>query len=298
MEKAVKKSFDIIIKNSAVMQPLILFLFFILLFNSFMSTGVLRNAAIGLIFLVLSILLLSAFLSGWFYTIKYAVDTYQKFDKNDPDYSLKIGLYNIETFKKFFSGVGEYFFPVLLVIIIAIVFNDIVAFAGQKLLNINNLQFLTQEISTDIQSVQALPKISLNQILFVFYLFLCAFVIRFLTLFWIPALFYKTKNPFTSLFKSIKFLFKNFLVSIGIYLFLFSLYAIFFVFIGISVFSIILQLICFVILLYLITFSIVFIFTIYRQILVQKEVEKVNANDIFIKSSEIFEVENKEDEQK
>ena len=298
MEKAIKKSFDIIIKNSAVMQPLILFLLFILLFNSFMGMGILRSPLIALIFSILSILLLSAFLSGWFYTIKYAVDTYQKVDKNDPDYALKIGLYNIETFKKFFSGGGEYFLPVLLVVIIGIVCTDLITFAGQKLLHVSNLQFLSQQMNTNIQSVQELPKITLSQFAFMLYLLVYVFVVRFLTLFWMPALFYKTKNPFVSLFKSIKFLFKNFLVSIGVYLFLFSIYAIFFVFIGISVFSIILQLICFVILIYLITFSIVFIFTIYRQILVQKEIEKVNEKDVFVKSSEIFEVENKEDEQK
>ena len=153
-------------------------------------------------------------------------------------------------------------------------------------------------MNTNIQSVQELPKITLSQFAFMLYLLVYVFVVRFLTLFWMPALFYKTKNPFVSLFKSIKFLFKNFLVSLGVYLFLFSIYAIFFVFIGISVFSIILQLISFVILIYLITFSIVFIFTIYRQILVQKEIEKVNEKDVFVKSSEIFEVENKEDEQK
>ena len=298
MEKAIKKSFDIIIKNSAVMQPLILFLLFILLFNSFMGMGILRSPMVALIFSILSILLLSAFLSGWFYVIKYAVDTYQKVDKNDPDYALKIGLYNIETFKKFFSGVGEYFLPVLLVLIIGIVFTDLMTFAGQKLLHVSNLQFLSQQMNTNIQSVQELPKITLSQFAFMLYLLVYVFVVRFLTLFWMPALFYKTKNPFVSLFKSIKFLFKNFLVSLGVYLFLFSIYAIFFVFIGIAVFSIILQLICFVILIYLITFSIVFIFTIYRQILVQKEIEKVNEKDVFVKSSEIFEVENKEDEQK
>ena len=58
MEKAIKKSFDIIIKNSAVMQPLILFLLFILLFNSFMGMGILRSPMVALIFSILSILLL------------------------------------------------------------------------------------------------------------------------------------------------------------------------------------------------------------------------------------------------
>ncbi|MBQ7450923.1 hypothetical protein IJS77_05840, partial [bacterium] len=93
MIENIKKSFQIIIKNSALIQPLIMFILFLLVFNAFMGMNVHANPAMSFVFLILTVLLLSAFLSGWLYMIKFAIDNYKGFDKNDPEYALKIGTY-------------------------------------------------------------------------------------------------------------------------------------------------------------------------------------------------------------
>ena len=284
MIKNIKNSFDLIIKNSAVMQPIILFILFLMFFNMFMGMNVLYNPNMGIIFIILSVLLFSAFISGWLYTIKYAVDNYKKFDKKDPEYAVKIGKYNIDTLKKFFIGVGEYFIPALFVVIISIVTSNLLIYAGLKLLHINNLDFLIKSFSA--QTAQDLPKFNLTQAIFLMYIALITFVFHFITLFWLPEIFYKTKNSIIALFKSVVFLFGHFLTSVILYAFLIF---IFFVFQFLSIFAMlnqILVLIMFILFLYLITYSIVLIFMTYKDTMVKNEIKKINEKDIFIKSDE------------
>ena len=282
MIKNIKNSFDIIIKNSAVMQPIILFILFFLFFNMFMGMNVLYNPNLGIIFLILSVLLFSAFISGWLYMIKFAIDSYKTFDKNDPEYAIKIGKYNIDTLKKFFIGVGEYFIPAIIVVVLSVFISNLLIYGGMKLLHINNLDFLIKSMSA--QSAQDLPQFSLRQT--AFFMYIAVVTLGFLTLFWLPEIFYKTKNSIFALFKSIGFLFKHFLTAVILYAFLVF---IFFAFQIISVFTMfnqILVLIMFILLLYLITYSIILIFMTYKNILAKKEIDDISAKDVFIKSDE------------
>ena len=284
MIKNIKNSFDLIIKNSAVMQPIILFILFFLFFNMFMGMNVLYNPNMGIIFLILTVLLFSAFISGWLYMIKYAVDNYKIFDKNDSEYALKIGSYNIDTLKKFFIGVGEYFVPAIIVVILSVFISNLLIYGGLKLLHIGNLDFLIKSFSA--QSAQDLPQLSLRQAAFFMYIAIITLVFHFLTLFWMPEIFYKTKNSIFALFKSIGFLFRHFLTSVILYGFLVF---IFFVFQIISVFAMINQilvLIMFILFLYLITYSLILIFMTYKNIHIKKEIEQINLKDVFIKSAE------------
>lgn len=278
----IKKSFDILFKNSAVMQPLILFILFLLIFNMFMGRNVLINPSLGIIFVILSVLLFSAFLSGWLYMIKYAVDNYKGFDKNDPKYIEKIGNYNIETCKKFFIGVGEYFIPVIITVILSMVISKLLLYGGQKLLNINDLNFIINGLSA--QSIQELPQINLRQMAFLLYIDLVTFMFHFFTLFWMPEIFYKTKNTIFAFFKSIVFLFKNFLTSIGLFFFLFFCFFVFMIISFITSIIPFLPLIMFLIFLYLVSYSTILIFMTYKTINIKREIEEINSKDVFIKS--------------
>lgn len=280
----IKKSFDILVKNTAVMQSLVLFMLFLLIFNMFMGMSVLVNPVMGIIFVVLSVLLFSAFLSGWLYIIKFAVDNYTEFDKNDPEYFEKIRNYNIETYKKFFIGVGEYFISAIIVIIFSIIISNLLIFLGMKLLYINNLDFLFK--SMYIQSVQDIPGFSLRQSAFVLYIALISFLFHFITLFWLPEIFYKTKSSILAFFKSIGFLFKNFLTSVILYAFLILCFFVFQIMSVFAMFNQILVLIMFILFLYLIAYSVVLIFMTYKKNNDKREVENINSKEVFIKTNE------------
>ena len=304
MIKNIKNSFKILIKNSALMQPIVFFVLFLLFFNMFMGMKVLVNPNMGIIFIVLSVLIFSAFLSGWLYMIKYAIDNYRVFAKNEADYEEKVrknnldtikkvfetdyaemvGRYNVDTLKKFFIGVGEYFLPVILFTILCIIISNLLILAGQKALNISDLTFLTKGLAA--QTVQDLPKISIKQTLFLLYIDGITFIFHFLTLFWLPEIFYKSKNVLAALFGSMGFLFKNFLTSIGLYLFLVFCFFAFMIITFITSFIPFMPLVMFLILLYLFNYSFILIFMTYKGINDKKEIEEMNNRDVFIKSKE------------
>ena len=250
----------------------------------FMGMNVLYNPNMGIVFLILTVLLFSAFISGWFYMIKFAVDNYKVFDKNNPEYAVKIGKYNIDTLKKFFIGVGEYFVPAIFVVILSILISNILIYCGLKLLHINNLDFLIKSLSA--QTMQDLPQFSLTQYAFIMYFAFITLVFHFITLFWMPEIFYKTKNSILAFFKSIGFLFKHFLTSVILYAFLVFCFFIFQVLSVLAMINQILVLIMFFLFLYLITYSLVLIFMTYKNILIKEEIEQINSKDVFIKFNE------------
>ena len=283
MIKNIKNSSDIIFKNSALMQPVIIFILFIMFFNMFMGNNVLYNPKMGIIFILLTVLLFSAFLSGWLYMVKWAVDNYKPFDKSDSEYAVKIGKYNIDTLKKFFIGVGEYFVPIVIVVVLSIIISDVLIYCGLKLFHIGSLDFLIKTLSS--QTVKDLPVINNNQLMFLGYIALVTFVFHYLTLFWLPEIFYKTRNSFFAFFKSIGFLFRHFLTSCILYIFLIFCFFAFQIISIFAMFNQILVLIMFILFLYLIAYSFVLIFMTYKNILLKNEIQKINEKDVFVKSN-------------
>ena len=289
MGKLIKSSFQILVKNSAIMQPIIFFTLFILIFNIFIGPKILGNPIIAQTFSILAMLLLTAFLSGWFYTIKYAVDNYKDFDKNNEDYKMQVATYNVETIKTFFTGVGEYFLPVLCLVIFNIIFTGFTIFVGQMIFGVSYF---------DIFTIQNAAELNPNLVFFILYLDLVAIVFHFLAMFWIPALYYKTKNPITSLFHGIVFLFRKFFLSLGIYIFIMACFFTINVFTYLSGTLPILSLIVFIILLYFVTYVFVLVFKIYSENCLTQEIvqeqmqeqiptqEQEQGQDFFIKSDE------------
>lgn len=283
MGNVIKKSFQILMKNSAIMQPIIFFVIFLIVFNSYVGVKALANSAFAFWFVLLALLSMTAFLSGWFYVIKYAVDNYCEFDKNDSEYSTKIAKYNIESLKKFFVGVGEYFLPILGLILLNIVIFTLFIYLGQKVFGVTYLQVLTMQITP--QTVEEVLK-NTSLIKFLLYIDCLTLIFHFLTIFWVPFLYYKTKNPIMSFVLSLKFLFKNLVFSLGLYAFIITtFFAINFISL-ITSFIPLLSLIVFIVLLYFSAYIFILFFQSYKQKLVDNNVAEMNANDVFVKTCE------------
>ena len=135
--------------------------------------------------------MLAAFISGWSFMLKTCV---QEPERDDPN----------SLIKDFPAGVGEYFLSVLgLIFIVAVLSIGVLGAsyaAGMKLFRLNAWNLL---------------------------LLITMGLEYFLILFYIPAMFFKSKNPFKALFLALKDLFsKKFFSNLGLYLILFLSYSI------------------------------------------------------------------------
>lgn len=289
MDKVIKKSFGILVKSSAIMQPLIFYILLILLFGAVMGSKVFINPIGGIIFSVLMFFLLVAFLSGWFRTIKHAVDTYINFNKEEKDYPMKIAVYNIDTLKKFFPGVGEYFLSLIVPVLVYTIFCACIFVLGMKLFHISNSEIYSILTNTKIIPGDLSVNTMLSLSLALLFISGMIQIFQFLIMFWIPAMYYVTPNPLKSLWVAIKFLFKNFFYSIGLYFFILVSMLIMNVLNIICSFNYILSLIFLIAELYYVTYLFVLIFTAYKEKNIQLEIEKINSQDVFIKSCDVKE---------
>ena len=137
--------------------------------------------------------------------------------------------------ESFFSGVGEYFVPIMGMIIIMAVISSIVIVAATFLgkYYIGNPGISSTELSNALYSIdtmknfvesltqEQLIKINLWNAL----LFIALLINEFVIMLYAPSIFFKKKNPFIAFFISIKDLFsRHFFKNIGIFLFVFIIY--------------------------------------------------------------------------
>ncbi|MBQ2644333.1 hypothetical protein IJG14_02010 [bacterium] len=215
-ENIFKKAIILIKDNLMVIQPLFVGVLIIMLIITPLLANKLTN--VSFVFtLILSVLCLNAFLSGWYNCVKYTV-------------SLKNIVYNqveeknekqIEILKSFLPGVGEYMFPITVVFIfylfLAYVFIDLYRLFASKMFVINNFpsDFINvvntasqSEIAKYIQN-----NFSSQQMHTLLLILACGFVMYFIfsiiVLWFAPAVLYTSKNPFIAVIESIKFTIKN-----------------------------------------------------------------------------------------
>ncbi len=283
MNKIIKNSFLILFRNSAIIQPIILFTLILIIFPAIALTKLIAHPNLVLVYFGVGLLVFSAFLSGWAYMIKYAVENYLEIPSSDKAYPLLMANYNIETLKKFFTGVGEYFLPVLGTIILNIIGYIGLIKLGEILFSVKYLSIV--EGYAKYSATNVMPEFSAVQFLFLLFLNGMLFVLMFLTLFWLPSLFNKTKNPVWAFFVSLKYLFTNFLISIGTYLILFGLFIFINILSFLSLLSPVFSLILMIIVIYYITFYYVLSFSIFRYFMTKEIVNEINKKDVFIKSN-------------
>lgn len=268
--KAINKSFGITWRNLILTQPFILFMLIFSILSGGLA-GVMRNNAAFIVCTLSLLLLITAFLAGWFYMTKKTIS----FDLDDTTEADDKAYKSFGLVKQFFPGVGEYFLPVTLLGILYLLFTLCVVFLAFKLgikyigmpdIDIAKLN-AAADSSRDMQAYfSTLPYDKVLSIVkWVSYSFLIAIGIQFFTMWWIPALFYNTKNPLKAFLLGIKFLFRKFGASLGIMLFL-MMFNFFISFVTtVSGQNIMLSLLSLLLFFYYATYYIVLIFLYYGQ---------------------------------
>ena len=219
MFEIIRDSFRITNKFIVLATPLIIFS----LITSIYTIFAIKNSTISLVFgLIMFFLMLSAFLSGWFYMVKKCVTE----PENDNVNSL---------ITEFPSGVGEYFLPVcgmvIIVFLVGIIFLSISSFAGTKL--IGDIGISPDKFSSAITSAEGIKEflssltkeqlIKLNK--WNFLLLFTMLISYFSVMFYPTALFFKEKNPLKMFFTGLKDLFgRRFLNNVILFLSIFSIY--------------------------------------------------------------------------
>lgn len=277
----IKKALDITKENIILAQPLVIFMIVL----SFTLAGLAMQAHKGsyMVFLIANVLLCTAFFAGWFYMVKQGILLNRRVENGeykDPQdrASASIGLG-----KEFFPGVGEYFLPMTLTMIIYTAAYVLVLFLGYKAgmhflpnphLDVNQIYSMANATPAEIQKyVYSLNLEQLRAInLWMLFMGTIVTVFTFLTMFMFPAVFDKKSEkkelffftPFTAFNRNLVFIFKNFLGSIGILLFLFVLNTILSVLGVFFNLNIVLSIVGLIISFYFMTYAIILIFLYYE----------------------------------
>lgn len=181
--------------------PLILYSLFSNVYAAISANGKL----ISIIFAIILLTLMSAaFIAGWFKMVKEAInDSYSE----NPNLLIK----------DFLSGVGEYFLPSAGVVIIISLFSilaligaflvghNLIGDIGITVEQLNNAMSSSEELKLFISSLSDVQYIRISQ--WNLLILSTMALVYFLLIFYLPALFYKNKNPFLALVIGIKDLF-------------------------------------------------------------------------------------------
>lgn len=211
-----KTVFQLTNKYIILGTPLILFSLLSSIFLAITLKGALINILIAL---ALFGLMTSAFIAGWFNMVKIAVLNPEKDDVNS-------------LIKDFTPGVGEYFLPALgsicMVIGVSLLFLFIATIFGAKLIGdpgippeaFNSAMQNQEALKTFLASLTKEQLLKINE--WNLLLLLTVALTYFLEILYLPAIFFKNKNPFIAFFINLKNIFSNkFLNTLGIYLLIF-----------------------------------------------------------------------------
>ena len=221
MKKSFCETIGLTNKYIVLATPLILYSLFSSVYMAASATGKIINLIIAILIFTF---MTSAFIAGWFNMIKIAVTTQCK------DYSNSL-------LKEFVPGVGEYFLPALglvsnVFIVVLLIF--ILSFLiGTKFIGDPGIS--AEALSKALESAPALKTFmasltieqheKLNQ--WNILLLSTMSIAYFLNILYLPALFFKRKNPYIAFFISLKDLFsKNIFKTLGIYILIFLVNAI------------------------------------------------------------------------
>ena len=260
MLNCIKTGFQLTNKYIILATPLILFSLLSSLYVLFSFRGELINVILSL---VLFVLMLGAFLSGWAYMLKKCV-----LKQNDDDPNLLI--------KEFPSGVGDYFLPVLGLIcnifLLSALFLLGAYLVGTKF--IGDVGISAQALSKAFDSMEALKlfmmSLSKEQIIKLnawnFLILITMSVEYFLLMFQLPTLVFKCANPFKAFFISLKDLFsKMFLKNVLLYFLLFISYSVLSILTTIFVVNVVMHFIFTLINFYYLVFIAVLVFNYYYE---------------------------------
>lgn len=292
MSLVLKKSFDILKKNSAITMILFIGFFVMLFFMFFVTTRILVNGIASLVFVISVLGLTVAFYAGWFNAIKFAADNMPITDKSDDKYLLKMSKYNSDTVRAFFSGVSEYFVSIFIFSFLIFLIFWLILLLGQKILSaytIDWVNFLNMLKTSDVDIIasQLSPQEMKSISVWNGYFNIATFILGYFILYWVPAIYYKAKNPIKALLYEGKYLLKNPLQSIGFYLY--TLVCSFTTSLLVLIFQrvFLISLIFYVLLFYVTGYILLISFIAFKHAYLNEEVKKMNEKDVFIKSSDM-----------
>lgn len=278
----IQKAFDITKENIILAQPLVLYL----LAASFTLAGLAMqsNKLAYIVFFTTNLLLFTAFLAGWFSMIKQGILLNRRIENGEFQKAEDRAAASWDLGKAFFPGVGDNFLKVTLTTLAYTLIFALLAYAFYKLgqnylpnqvLNLQKINTLANSSPAEIQKfVYGLSYEQLKAInIWMLYLGSVSFGYTFITLFWFPAIFDAQDNqkesfwltPIKSFYRNIVFLFKNFLGSLGIILFLLILNTFISVLSVIFNLNIILSIVGLIISFYFATYAVVLIFLYYDE---------------------------------
>lgn len=203
MIKILKETFAILNKNLWL-----LFLFMTISYIGLVYFSVLRasaNTAVQItVGLVTLLFIVVAGVAGFFHTMRTTVDA-EMSNEATPRFEL---------IKNFPKGVSDYFLSSFGVIVIYLVITFIV-FSGAMMIGknlIGTFSFSPEDLAKAMSSVEALAEFQKNippedfvklskwHLLYL----LISSIVTYVMIYWLPETFYKTKNPFVSLFRAVK----------------------------------------------------------------------------------------------
>ena len=216
MINAFKNVFYITNRYIVLATPLILFSLISTIYMAYSARGnVLQLLFAQFLFFIMA----SVFVAGWFKMVKMAVIEPQSEDVNS-------------LIKEFPTGVGEYFFPSVGAVIFVVIFSTLMLILffllGMKTIGdigvsqtvFSNALKTTDSLKTFLSSLspEQLAKLGMWNML----LLACMSLISFLSMFYMPALFFKTKNFFKAFFVGLRAIFsKKFFYTIGLFALIF-----------------------------------------------------------------------------
>ena len=277
----IQKAFDITKENMILAQPLVIYM--IVLSFTLAGLAAQTDKILHFVFLTTNLLLGTAFISGWFYMIKQGILLNKRIENGEyenPEERMKASW---DLGKTFFPGVGDNFLAVTTTTIFYIIVFVATMFLffkiGTHILpnpNIDWKKLYSIANSTPAELQKYIFELNIQQIkainLWGLYISSLTSAFTFATLFLYPALF-KTKDkkefflfsPFIAFGKNIVFLFKNFIGSIGIFIFLMFLNTVFSILSIIFNLNIILSIIGLILSFYVATYAIILIFLYYEE---------------------------------
>ena len=266
MGKGFKKVFEIANKYIVLATPLILFSLVSTVYLAASATGKIINMIVGII---LFVLMSAAFVAGWFNMVKLSVSNP---DSREPN----------SLMREFLPGVGEYFLPTLGMFFNFFLLTSVIVYLcfiiGAKYIGDPGVS--VEALSKSLETAQALKAflagLTSEQLLKLNYWNLLLMsglsLSYFLVILYLPALFYKKKNPFLAFLFSIKDLFsKKIFKTIALYLLIFFVNALISILSAIFIGNVIMHFIITLLNFYFITVAAVGIFYYYYKNFVEPQ---------------------------
>lgn len=211
MIKIFKEAFKISFDNIILATPLLVFLLLLNVYLMVAKDAVKAIPSTILFFLTL-FLMFSAFLAGWFYMVKIAVNNYKECKKLEGGES-----YNL--IKEFPVGIAEYIkpymgFSILYLIVANILFVTVYHIGmiciGSVGISVQQFASATEAPVAMQALLESLTKMQLMKINYWYLLVMFSVqIFSLLTMFWPVEIMYSTKNPIIAFFKSIVRVFTN-----------------------------------------------------------------------------------------